>query len=73
LATIRDGREPLDIGRTRRTGTFILSYRGWPVSDFGLDELTAVQQALVDYRYFRAGHDDEPIPHMRTGINDPLS
>ena len=47
---MRDGRESPDIGRAIKIGTFLLSYRNWPVSDFGPDELTAVQQALVDYR-----------------------
>jgi len=73
LAPMRDGRESPNIGRARTIGTFILSYRDWPVSDFGPDELTAVQQALVDYRYFRAGHDDKPRPYVRTSINDLIN
>ena len=73
LASMRDGRESPDIGRARKIGTFLLRYRDWPVSDFGPDELTAVQQALVDYRYFRVNHDDEPRPYVRTSINDLIN
>ena len=73
VTPMRDGRESPDIGRARRIGTFILPYRDWPVSNFGPDELTAVQQALVDYRYFRTNHDDEPVPYIRTSINDMIN
>jgi integrase len=70
---MRDGRESPDIGRARRIGAFLLPYGDWPVSDFGPDELTVVQQSLVDYRYFRAGHGDEPVPYIRTSINDLIN
>ena len=70
LAPMRDGRESPDLSRARRIGTFILFYRDWPVSEFGPEELIAVQQSLVEHRYFRTSHDDEPIPYTRTGIND---
>ena len=73
LSLMRDGQESPDIGRARRIGTFILSYRDWPVSDFGPEELTAVQQALVDYRYFRVNHNDDPRAYVRTSINDMIN
>ena len=73
LAPMRDGQESPDIGRARTIGTFLLSYRDWPVSDFGPDELIAVQQALVDHRYFRVNHDDEPRQYVRTSINDLIN
>ena len=73
LAPMRDGGESPDLRRARRIGRFIPPYRDWPVSDFGPEELIAVQQSLVEHRYFRTGHDDEPIPYTRTGINDLIN
>ena len=73
LAPMRDGGESPDLVRARRLATFILSYLDWPVSDFDPDELTAVQQSLVDYRYFRGKQVDESIPYTRTGINDLIN
>ena len=73
LAPMRDGRESPDLARAQRLGKFLVPYRDWPVSDFGPDELTAVQQSLVDHRYVRTNHDDEPLRYTRTGINHVIN
>ncbi len=69
LAPMRAGRESPDLARARRLGKFLVPYRDWPVSGFGPEELTAVQQAMVDYRYVMANRGDEPLRYSRTGIN----
>ncbi|MFW6061462.1 MAG: tyrosine-type recombinase/integrase [Planctomycetota bacterium] len=72
LPPLRDGQEPPDLPRLRRLGTFLEWYWEWPVSDFGPDELRAVQQAMVDHRYDKPGH-DEPQRYTRTGINQVIN
>ncbi len=58
-----------DLIKIERLGKFLEPYRSWSPEDFGLDELRAIQQAIVDYRYTRTKHPDEPVAYTRTGIN----
>ena len=69
LAPMRDGRAHPEFVRAKRLGKFLEPYREWPISDFGPDELKAIRDRMVAYRYFRTGHDDDPIAYTRTGIN----
>jgi integrase len=73
LAPMRSGKESPDLTRTRRLGAFILPYRDWPVGDFGPEELIAVQQSLVEHRYFRGKRGDKPLPYTRSAINQLIN
>jgi len=71
---LRDGRsspELLQIGRCKK---FLEPYRKWTTIDFGPDELRAIQEEMVAYRYIRtqrAKSKDPPeqIAYTRTSIN----
>ena len=73
LAPLRDGRQHPDLSRVQRLRRFLRPYLEWKVADFGSDELRKTQQALVDYRYTRPSHEDEPIPYTRSGINQVIN
>jgi integrase len=69
LSELRDGRTNPTLTRLNQLKPFFDPYTNWPVSEFGSDELKAVQDSLVEYRYFYAKHDDEPIGYTRDSIN----
>lgn len=69
LLPLRDGSKHPDLVKVERLGKFLTSYRQWSIADFGPDELKAIQDAMVEFRYVKARHPDEPIPYTRTGIN----
>jgi integrase len=48
---LRNEREAPDVVRTRRLGRFLDPFRSWPVKEFGPEQLLAVRQSLIDYRY----------------------
>jgi integrase len=69
LYELRDGRTNPTLTRLNQLKPFFDPYTNWPVSEFGSDELKAVQDSLVEYRYFYAKHDNEPIGYTRDSIN----
>jgi hypothetical protein len=69
LPELRDGRTNPTLARLNQLKPFFDPYADWPVSEFGPDELKAVQDAMVEYRYFHEKHDDEPIGYTRDSIN----
>jgi len=73
LTPMRDGRSSPDLIRVKRLARFMEPYRGWPVGDFGPDELKAVQDSMVSHRYFRRNHEKEPVAYTRTGINQVVN
>jgi integrase len=73
LTPMRDGSAHPDLIRVERLKRFVDPYRLWPVADFGPDELRAVQDAMVAYRYFRKNHEEEPVAYTRTGINQVIN
>jgi integrase len=74
MLPLRDGRsspELLQIGRCKK---FLEPYREWTTSDFGPDELRAIQEEMVAYRYIRtqqakSKEPPEQIAYTRTSIN----
>jgi len=73
LMPLRDGRPHPDLSRVERLRRFLKPYLDWKVADFGSDELKTVQEAMVDYRYTRPNHEDEPIPYTRSGVNQVIN
>lgn len=69
LPPLRDDRPNPDLVKVERLAKFLEPYRSWPIADFGPEELLAIQKAMVEYRYFRTNHPNEPIPYTRSGIN----
>jgi integrase len=55
--------------RINQVRPFLKPYASWPVADFGPDEFKAVQDAMVEYRYFRGNDETKPIAYRRTAIN----
>ncbi len=66
---MRDGRPSPDVQRARRACRFLELYADWSIGDFGPTDLTAVQSAMVAYRYFKSPYAKEPVGYTRTGIN----
>ncbi len=73
LVPMRDGRPNPDLIRVKRLKRFIEPYRKWPVTDFGPDELKAVQSRMVSYRYFRTNHEEEQVAYTRSSINQVIN
>ena len=73
LAPMRDGRPDPDLIRVKGPARSIEPYGKWPVTDFGPDELKAVQSGMVSYRYFRANHQEEPVAYARSSINQVIN
>ena len=74
MPPLRDGRETPELLVVRRCEKFLEPYRAWPVGDFDSEELRAVQDAMVAYRYTRAvpaasKEPPEPIGYTRNSIN----
>lgn len=65
LTPLRDGKPNPEMVKIERLGKFLAKYRQWPLSDFGPDEMLAIQNSMVEYRYTRTGHPKEPIPYTR--------
>ena len=70
---LRDGRTNPDVMKVERLGKFLSPYRTWGLSDFGPEELKAIQDAMVVYRYTRTKHEKEPTAYTRTGINQVIN
>ena len=70
---MRDGRQSPDVQRAKRGSRFLAPYAQWPIPDFGPAELTAVQRAMVAYRYRRSPYANETVGYTRTGINQMTS
>ena len=68
----RDGRTHPDVERLNRLKRFLAPFGEWTVSDFGSEELRAVQMAMVKYRY-RYGKKGRKKPYTRGGINKTIS
>ena len=66
---LRDGRMNPTLIRIKQLEPFLGPYVGWPVAEFGPDELKEVQDAMVQHRYFRKNHEEEPIAYVRSAIN----
>jgi len=66
---LRDGKPNPKMLRINQLRPFLEPYETWPVADFGPDELKAVQDAMVEYRYFRDKAKEKPIAYVRTAIN----
>ena len=73
LAPLRDGRPHPDLSRIERLRRFLKPYLDWKVADFGPDELRKAQEAMVEYRYTRPNHEEEPVPYTRSGINQVIN
>ena len=73
LAPLRDGRPHPDLSRIERLRRFLKPYLDWKVADFSPDELRKAQEAMVEYRYTRPSHEDEPVPYTRSGINQVIN
>ena len=65
----RDGKSNPGLARIRQLARFLEPYHQWPVADFGPDELKAVQDAMVAYRYVRGKDEEKSVAYTRTGIN----
>ena len=72
MTPARDGRPNATLNRIRQMKKFLEPYRQWSVSDFGPEELQAVQSAMVEYRYYRA-NDGVPQAYTRSGINTMIN
>ena len=66
---LRDGKPNPKMIRIDQLKPFLEPYAAWPVADFGPDELKAVQDAMVEYRYFRDAKKKNPVAYTRTAIN----
>ena len=62
----RSKKDHTDLEFTRRVQRFLEPYHSWPVSDFGPDELLAVQKTLVEYEYVSGKTKKR---YTRAGIN----
>ncbi len=63
----RSNKDHPDLEFTRRVQRFLEPYHLWPVSDFGPDELLAVQKALVEYEYVSG---TKKKRYTRGGVNN---
>ena len=68
----RNGSPHPDMERVQRLDRFLQSYRDWPVDEFGPDELGTVQEAMVEYRYFKSKSHDEAVGYTRQSINQVI-
>ena len=73
LAPLRDNRPHPDISRAQRLRRFLKPYLDWKVADFGPDELSNVQQTMVNHRYRKSKHDDQTVSYTRSGINQVIN
>ena len=68
----RNGSAHPDLERVQRLDRFLQPYRDWPVGEFGPDELRAVQQAMVEYRYLKSKSLGESVGYTRQSINQVI-
>jgi integrase len=71
--SLQAGKSNPALNRINQLKPFLGPYADWPVADFGPDELKAIQDAMVAYRYFRNDNTDEPIAYRRTAINSVMN
>ena len=71
--SLRDGMPNSTLIRIKQLRPFLDLYADWPVADFGPDELKGVQDAMVEYRYYRNENRKEPIAYRRTAINSVMN
>jgi len=73
LPRLRDGRECREQLQIRRIEKFLRPYDTWPVADFGPEEIQAVQEAMVTYRFSRPKRSkkDKPKDGNEDGNKDP--
>jgi len=73
LPRLRDGRECREQLQIRRIEKFLCPYDTWPVVDFGPEEIQAVQEAMVAYRFYwpkRGAKDGDKLVSLgRSSIN----
>jgi len=67
---IRSNSEHPDLRFIKRANYFLGPYNGWPVAEFGPDELRSVRDALVSHRYV---HGKKEKSYTRRGVNDTLN
>ena len=70
---LSNGRSNPALNKINQLRPFLDPYAHWPVADFGPDELRGIQDAMVEYRYFRNDNTDEPIAYRRTAINSVMN
>ena len=58
-----------NITRAERLHRFLEPYRDWPIDDFGPDELAALREAMVAYKYQRGRKEAR---YTRSSVNDTM-
>lgn len=72
LPPLRNGRTNPTLIRLNQAKRFLKPYAGWPVADFGPDELKQIQDDMVAYRY-RHQKQEEELGLTRSSINRTIN